>query len=175
MSATFRRVGRLAKGYDVQEVDGFLSRETADVTPDAVRLVAFTVRRHGYDVHQVDQALDQIEDDAAARARERLVVARGERARLDQLEDQARSLQGRLARRPGRRFRRGRRVQHTYAPAEVDALCDALAAYLADGRPMSVDDVRGAVFRGRRGRWGYREADVDAFLDRAAAVMLAVD
>lgn len=173
VTAPFRRVARLAKGYDVAEVDRFMRSADDDLTAGAVRLVAFTVTRHGYDVQHVDEALDRLEDEAAARERDRMVATRGPDAPLEHLSDLADSLQGRLSRARGRRFRRGRRLHHTYDPGHVDDLCDELAASLAGGTRMSVDDVRSAVFRSRRGRQGYREADVDAFLDRAAAIMLA--
>lgn len=175
MTGAFRRVSRLAKGYAVDEVDSFMRRAGDDLTAEAVRLVAFPMVRHGYDVAQVDEALDGLEDDVAARERDRMVAARGHDAHLRQLSDLAGSLQGRLDRARGHRFRRGRRLHHTYDPDEVDDLCDQLAAYLADGTRMSVDDVRAVAFRSRRGRRGYREADVDAFLDRAVAVVRAVD
>jgi len=171
----FRRVARLAKGYDVDEVDRFVRAVDDDLTPETVRLVAFPVVRHGYDVQQVDEALDRLEDATAARERDRVVAARGNDAHLEHLSELADTLQGRLARSRGRRFRRGHRLHHTYDPAQVDDLCDHLAAYFADGARMSVDDVRSAVFRSHRGRHGYREADVDAFLDRAVAIMRAVD
>ena len=218
MTPAFRRVGRLAKGYDVDRVDDLFRlaggragtaaagpapdrpgrtpdrpgrtpdrpgrTERARLTTDArrfglaagqLRLAAFPLRRRGYDVAQVDEALDRLEDRAAADERDRLVGERGDEALLQQLGSLAATLDSRLARPPGRRFRRGVRLHRAYDPADVDALCDLVAAYLSDGAPMSVDEVRGAVFRSRRGRRGYREADVDAFLDRVVTIMLAVD
>ena len=49
---------------------------------------------------------------------------------------------------------------------------DKLARYLADGEPVSVEQVRSVAFRMQRG--GYREAQVDAVLDAVVEVMLAV-
>lgn len=149
-------------------------RGRGPVAAQEVRLAAFPLRRHGYDVAQVDAALNRLEDRAAARERQRLVDAQGDEALLGQLGRLAASLDGRLARPPGRRFRRGRRLARGYHPGDVDAVCDRIRAYLDDGATLSVDDVRGAVFRCRRGRRGYREADVDALLDRAITLLLAV-
>lgn len=186
MEETFRRVSRLERGYDVEQVDSFFRRAGAtdgsaasalpeSLTPEQVRLLAFGLTRHGYDVAEVDRALDRLEEAVAARDRDRLLSRRGEQGLLDHRTALSDTLRRRLDRAPGRRFRRGSRLQHTYDPAEVDALCDTLKGYLGDGTQLSVDDIRCAVFRSRRGRRGYREADVDAFLDRAVATMLTVD
>ena len=75
-------------------------------------------------------------------------------------------LRGRLQRPDGERFDRGTGFGPAYDAADVDELCHRLLRYFDDGEPMSVDEVRRAVFRTRRGSRGYSEAQVDAFLDR---------
>ena len=99
-----------AAGADVDEVDRFMRAADGDLTAEDVRLVAFSITRHGYDVQQVDDILDRLEDEAAARERDRLVAAKGPQAHLEHLSDLADTLQGRLSRPRGRRFRRGARL-----------------------------------------------------------------
>lgn len=184
---TFARVPRTAKGYNVEDVDSFFARAKGEYelvsspsgstfTSTDVRTVAFRLRRGGYDIHEVDSALDRLEDAFAARERARLVKEAGEQGFLEELTRQARTLQGRLDRPPGERFARaGRRWQKGYDPDQVDALCARLYGYFNQGHEMSADEVRRAVFTPRYGRRGYREPEVDAFLDRAVEIMVTVD
>jgi DivIVA domain-containing protein len=59
-----------------------------------------------------------------------------------------------------------------YNRADVDRFSQRLVRYFEDGFPITVDDVRCAVFRPQRG--GYREAQVDVVLDSVVDVILAV-
>ena len=201
-STRFTRVSRTTKGYLPSEVDEFFARakvayererrrarpgpeqdgaaaQEHDVRPLRswdVRTASFRLGWGGYDVHEVDAALDRLEDAIALRERNRLVRHGGEDALMDELARRARSLQGRLDRPPGERFSAPKgRFERGYDVADVDELCDKLNSYFNDGRPMSADEVRRAVFRPRRGAGGYREPEVDAFLDRAVAIMVTVD
>ena len=195
-STQFTRVSRTTKGYALNEVDEFFARAKVayererarrdrTATPSAddrplrsweVRNAAFSLVRGGYDVQEVDAALDRLEDAVAARERSRLVNSGGEDALMDELARRARTLQGRLDRPAGQRFSAPKgRFERGYDPADVDELCDRLNNYFNDGSAMSADEVRRAVFRSRRGRGGYREPEVDAFLDRAVAIMVTVD
>jgi len=197
-SSRFTRVPRTAKGYAPAEVDEFFARakiayererqgervpggrrkerEVRPLRSWEVRTAAFRLVRAGYDVQQVDTALDRLEDAVASRERARPVRAGGEDALLDQLTRRARTLQGRLDRPAGERFSPPRgRFERGYDVADVDELCGRLNGYFNHGRPMSADEVRRAVFRPRRGQGAYREPEVDAFLDRAVAIMVAVD
>jgi DivIVA domain-containing protein len=185
---SFARVSRLAQGYHPDQVEEFFERaraayegkdegtgRSARLSAHEVRVVGFDLVRGGYDVHQVDSALDRLEDALARREREQLVSAEGEDALLSELTRRAQSLHGRLERPDGQRFDRGTGFEPGYDPEDVDALCRALLGYFDDGAAMSADEVRRAVFRTRRGSRGYREAQVDAFLDRAIEIMVAVD
>lgn len=185
---TFPRVSRTAKGYDVDEVDDFfdVAREAYErggpgpsgrrLSAAEVRRVAFALKRGGYEVHEVDGALDRLEDAVASRERERLIADGGDEALVNELTRRASTLQGRLNRPAGQRFSRGeKRLEMTYDVNDVDALCEKLAHYFSDGDEMSADEVRRAVFRTRWGGGGYREPEVDAFLDRAVEIMVAVD
>ena len=78
----------------------------------------------------------------------------------------------RLDRPLGHRFDRVSVLTVGYHPKDVDRLARRLQGYFTDGKALSIDDVRGAVFRARRG--GYREAQVDVLLDAVVDVMLAV-
>ena len=195
---SFSRANRFTQGYDPEQVEEFFARardayegvfEAATgtngpqargvtgsrMTAHEVRVAAFDLVRGGYDVHQVDSALDRLEDALAARERERLVQAGGEDALFAELSRRAQALHGRLNRPDGQRFERGEGFEPGYAPEDVDALCKRLLGYFNDGEEMSADEVRRAVFRTRRGKRGYREIQVDAFLDRAVEIMVAVD
>jgi DivIVA domain-containing protein len=191
---SFSRTNRFTQGYDPEQVEDFFARArqayegvaeatgthggpapAARLTAHEVRIAAFDLVRGGYDVHQVDSALDRLEDALAARERERLVQADGEKALFAELSRRAQALHGRLNRPDGQRFDRGQGFEPGYAPEDVDALCTRLLGYFNDGEEMSADEVRRAVFRTRRGTRGYREMQVDAFLDRVVEIMVAVD
>ncbi|GAB2698026.1 DivIVA domain-containing protein [Thalassiella azotivora] len=185
---SFQRTNRLTQGYEPGQVEDFFERARAvyegrakgngrrpTLSAHDVRVAAFDLVRGGYDVHQVDSALDRLEDALARRERERLVKRDGEEALMAELTRRARALRGRLKRPDGERFDRSKGLEPGYAPEDVDALCHRLRSYFDEGEPMSADDVRRAVFRTRRGSRGYREAQVDAFLDRAVEIMISVD
>ena len=63
----------------------------------------------------------------------------------------------------------------SYNTTDVDDLCHELIGYLEEDQPLSVDNVRRAVFRPAVGREGYEESQVDAFLERAVELMAAID
>ena len=199
-SSQFTRAPRTSKGYVPAEVDEFFARAKVayererqrgagggkTVTPEdrelrplrswEVRTAAFRLGWGGYVIQEVDAALDRLEDAVASRERNRLVRDGGEDALMDELARRARGLQGRLDRPAGERFAAPEgRFERGYDVTDVDELCDKLNSYFNDGRPMSADEVRRAVFRPRRGRGAYREPQVDAFLDRAVAIMVTVD
>jgi DivIVA domain-containing protein len=182
VTSTFARAGRLSQGYDVDQVDAFFSRARmayeqpdgrAPVTSKDVRTAGFDLVRGGYEVTQVDSALDRLEDAFAVREHEALTDRLGAQGALDEVTRRARGLHGRLARPDGDRFDRGNGLAPSYSTADVDSLCARLLHYFDNGEEMSVDDVRRAVFRTRRGSRGYAEAQVDAFLDRVVEVMVA--
>ncbi|UER53935.1 DivIVA domain-containing protein [Kineosporiaceae bacterium SCSIO 59966] len=182
--SSFSRTGRWARGYHVEQVDEFFDRARvayehaeagAAVTSADVRRVGFDLVRGGYDVGQVDAALDRLEDAFARREQEGLRARVGAQAALENLTTRARTLRGRLLRPDGDRFERATGFAPAYDPDDVDELCHRVLGYLDHGDPMSVDEVRRAVFRTRRGSRGYREEQVDAFLDRVVEVMVAVE
>lgn len=185
MNDTFARSRTLAHGYHTDQVDAFFARarvvfdhagSSSAVTSWHVRTVGFDLVRGGYDIEAVDSAMDRLEDAFAERERRRGVTRAGEQGWLEDVRERAQMLIPRLRRADGQRFLRANGWEVSYDPSDVDRLCRQLSGYFSDGGPpLSVDEVRRAVFRPRRGSRGYREAPVDAFLDRVVEVMVAVD
>ncbi len=181
MSDTFLRVGRMAKGYDVEQVEAFLSRARAayeesgrgpTMTSWHVRTIGFDLVRGGYDVDAVDAALDRIEDAFARREKQRGEERSGRSAWQTQLRTQEQSLRAQLARPDGERFPRGSGMELTYDTYGVDELCRKIEESFAAGRALPPDAVRLAVFKSKRGSRGYRESSVDAFLDRVVELLV---
>jgi DivIVA domain-containing protein len=184
--ASFERVERSDYGYNAKQVDQFLQRARVSLeTPEAaaqpvtsavVRAVSFDPVKGGYSAAVVDAALDRLEDAFARRERDELIAAHGEEAWLREIGNLSGILRGRLHRPDGDRFRRpSKKKVRSYNAADVDRLCHELIAYLEQDKPLSVDNVRRAVFRPAVGRDGYEETQVDAFLDRVVELMAAID
>ena len=181
VSDTFPHASRLAKGYEVKQVEAFLARarsayEDAGRSPQMtswhVRTVGFDLVRGGYDVEAVDAALDRIEDAFARREKQRGEERAGVAGWQTQLRTQEQSLRAQLARPDGQRFPHGTGLELTYDIDQVDDLCQSIEESFALGRPLAPDSVRLAVFKSRRGSRGYREASVDAFLDRVVELLV---
>jgi DivIVA domain-containing protein len=184
--ASFERVQRSEYGYNAKQVDQFLQRARVSLeTPESashpinssdVRGVSFDPVKGGYSAAVVDAALDRLEDAFARRERDELIAERGEEAWLREIGNPSGILRGRLHRPDGERFRRpAKKKARSYNTADVDRLCRELVAYLEQDKPLSVDNVRRAVFRPAVGRDGYEESQVDAFLDRVVELMAAID
>ena len=183
MSTTFPRTRRSKRGYTVAEVEDFLQEArtayfapiTANTGLDAraIRTVAFSFEKGGYSTAHVDAALERLEDAFATRERERAFSQPGGDASwYGQARATAQVVLDRLDRDYGHRFTRVGALSAGYNVRDVDALGDRLADYFQKGVPLSVDEVRGAVFRPAKG--GYQEAQVDLLLDTVVNVMLAV-
>jgi DivIVA domain-containing protein len=184
--ASFERVARTEYGYNAKQVDQFLQRARVSLeTPEAaahpvksadVRSVSFDPVKGGYSATAVDAALDRLEDAFARRERDDLIAERGEDAWLRQIGQLSGTLRGRLHRPDGERFRRPvKKKARSYNTKDVDGLCRDLIGYLEHDKPLSVDNVRRAVFRAAVGEDGYEETQVDAFLDRVVELMAAID
>jgi DivIVA domain-containing protein len=184
--ASFERVARTEYGYNAKQVDQFLQRARVSLeTPGAavhhirsndVRAVSFDPVKGGYSATAVDAALDRLEDAFARRERDELIAEQGEEAWLRQIGQLSGTLRGRLHRPDGERFRRPtRKKARSYNTKDVDRLCMDLIGYLEEDRPLSVDNVRRAMFRPVVGQDGYEETQVDAFLDRVVELMAAID
>ena len=184
--ASFDRVERNQYGYTAKQVDHFMQRARVSfespqsaarpVTSADLRAVSFDPVKGGYAAAGVDAALDRLEDALALRDRDELVAERGEEAWLREIGRIAGVLRGRLHRPDGQRFRRPAKAKaRSYNSTDVDDLCHELIGYLDQNKPLSVDNVRRAVFRPAVGKDGYEENQVDAFLDRAVELMAAID
>ncbi|TFD55218.1 DivIVA domain-containing protein [Cryobacterium frigoriphilum] len=201
MSTTFPRTDNKSLGYSREQVEEFLALarsaydasddasddapdDGTDATPeqardqatpltaDVIRHTAFAMQKGGYSPAQVDAALERLEDAFAARERESAARVMGEQAWMEQAQATAEIILGRLRRDRGHRFARTSVFSVGYRRTDVDRFAHRLQKYFQEARPLSVDEVRTAVFRPERG--GYREAQVDALLDSVIDVMLAV-
>ncbi len=182
----FERVRRREYGYNIRQVDDFLTEARAyyndpdqdadPITSKTVRSMAFDPAKGGYEAQAVDAALDRLEDVFAQRERDQLIRDEGEEAWLAEISRMSTVLRTRLHRPVGERFRRpSARKAYSYNVRDVDALCDQLLGYFEQDQPLSVDVIRRAAFREARGRTGYEENQVDAFLDRVVELMASID
>ncbi|MDH6237475.1 DivIVA domain-containing protein [Cryobacterium sp. CG_9.6] len=181
MSTIFPRSAKKTLGYSLVQVDDFLAsaRAAYDVndgdallTAEAIRHTAFAMQKGGYSPHHVDAALERLEDAFASRERERLTGSDDERTRSEEARELSSAVLNRLSRSPGHRFSRTSVLSVGYKRSDVDRFANKIVKYLRDGRALSADEVRTAVFRPERG--GYREAQVDIVLDGVVDVMLFV-
>jgi DivIVA domain-containing protein len=173
----FHRVGRLHKGYHRRQVDAFVNHVEVSLggvfqppTATEVRQAGFELVRGGYDVAQVDEYLDVLED--------RVILAQsanaGRRGRPD-LGSEAAYLRDELSAPYMRRFPRSRFFRRGYAVDDVDDFVDAVVATLQGSAvegEVTVEDVRRAPFTARRG--GYREEAVDDAMDRVVEHLLQI-
>ena len=183
MSSTFPRTRRSRRGYNVDEVEGFLEQARhaysagaaglVAVNAAAIRTTAFGFERGGYSTSHVDAALERLEDAFATREREVAFAAPGgDAAWYTNARSTAQVILNRIDRKYGQRFSRVGSLSQGYRPRDVDEFADRLADYFQRGKPISVDEVRTTVFRPARG--GYNEEQVDLLLDTVVNVMLAV-
>ena len=142
------------------------------LTAEGIRHTAFSMHKGGYSPEHVDAALERLEDAFAARERDQATQTGSEQDWTKAAESTAEVLVARLSRAPGHRFTRTSVLAVGYKRVDVDRLANKLVKYFQDGRELTVDEVRTAVFRPERG--GYREAQVDLVLDSVVDVMLAV-
>lgn len=177
---TFPRISSSRLGYDVQQVESFLQearasydgREGAGMSAADIRRRSFAMQKGGFSPPHVDAAMERLEDAFAARERERAQQERGTAAWYDAARTDAQVILNRLDRPAKQKFDRTSILSIGYSCADVDGFASRLSRYFQDAQPMSVDQVRTAVFRRQRG--GYREAQVDLVLDSVTDVMLAV-
>ncbi|HEU0256264.1 MAG TPA: DivIVA domain-containing protein [Microbacteriaceae bacterium] len=176
---TFRTVHGRRRGYDPDEVDGFLARARAAYNDESgvslaareVRGTAFTLRRGGYETAEVDAALERLESALAARERESERLSLGDSAFREHIRLLWNDIAARLDRGDGRRFSRVSALSHGYRIREVDRLARQVSDYLTRSAPLGVETVRSSAFGAERR--GYREAEVDALLDAVVEAMLA--
>ena len=200
----FPRVGALARGYDVEQVDEFFVRarvayESSDSAASAgqnsgeaaanpapvaaegaalvsqdVREVAFDLVRHGYSPTAVDAALDRLEAAFVAAARADFIAENGQSAWMETVVKRATTLYERLTRPEGERFAPPVRGRG-YDAAQVDALLGRVVDYFDDGKALRAAEIRTTSFATAPRSHAYAEGAVDAYLDRVVDVLLAVE
>ncbi len=170
----FRRVGLLHKGYHRRQVDAFLNHVEVSLsgvfpspTASDVRQAGFELVRNGYDVGEVDDHLDALEEKVVAAQG----VRGGRRGKVDPAADAA-YLRELLDAPYMRRFPRARLLRRGYHVDDVDDFVDAIVAALDGDGSLTLDDVRQVPFRPKRG--GYREDSVDDAMDRVIEHLLLV-
>ncbi|QYH35773.1 DivIVA domain-containing protein [Salinibacterium sp. M195] len=182
MSTTFPRTRKSKLGYNVDQVEDFLEEarnaytsertDSAVVTSQSIRKLAFAMHKGGYSPTHVDSALERLEDAFASRERDRAIAEFGESAWYANARAEAQEILNRLARHGGKKFSRVSSFTTGYAVKDVDAFAEELANYFQHGAPLTIDRVRTVAFRSTKG--GYREPQVDHLLDSVIDVMLAV-
>lgn len=180
---SFPPVKRGKRGYNVAQVDDFLSRaqhayalsidERGEFNAQYIRNTAFSLVRKGYDPEAVDIALDRLEDFFAAQERD-LKLAQADLYQQDQESMKVLKLEmiARLEHPKRRRFRSAGVLGYGYSRRQVDLFCGHILKYFSGFEPLSVEEVRGVTFRLERG--GYKEAQVDFFLDTLIEFILSV-
>jgi DivIVA domain-containing protein len=176
----FPLTSKSTHGYDVDAVDAFLAQaraaydadsSTAVLTSSSVRQVSFPMKRGGYEVAPVDDALERLEVAMAERERERAIEREGWEGFTKRTHEGATEIVARLSRPARKRFRRTALLTAGYRVSAVDDLSNIILSYLESGAPLNADQVRNAVFPSQRG--GYDEQQVDVVLDAVIDVILA--
>lgn len=182
MTSTFPTASGKQLGYRPDQVEAFLERARASyenaesverpVTSAEIRNQAFALKRKGYAARFVDAAMDRLEEVFFERERQARVAEIGEEAWWAETKELLSEVRGRLQRPRGKRFRRRGVFASGYARPQVDAFLDRVANMLSGREPLSLGEVRSAVFHVK---WrGYDEDQVDALLDAVAELMLIV-
>jgi DivIVA domain-containing protein len=164
-------------GYSVEQVDAFveMARQQYEkpegylLASERVRETEFDLVRGGYDVIEVDSALDRIEDVLADRELKRKRESRGEHALVDQLQRTSEIVKTRAERPKKKRFERVSWPARGYNRKQVDVLCNLVLEHLVNSEPLTMSEVRRIVFSAQRG--GYAENQVDAFIDRVIQIL----
>jgi len=116
------------KGYDPAEVDDFIAKARRQFEDPSQFLVSSGLARHatfglvkgGYSIAAVDAALDRLEDSFAQKELAKARVEQGDFALDDRLARFSDSLQGRIDRPRGKRFKHAAWPLRGYAPKQVD-------------------------------------------------------
>lgn len=179
---TFPRVKRGSRGYKTTEVDAFIAEAriaydsniagASTLTSRAIRDMSFDLYKGGYSTRHVDGALERLETAFAERERAVALATMGEAAWLERASQISAVLTARFAREPKHRFTRAGVLAQGYAIKDVDAFAERVNAYLLQGEPLNVSDVRSVTFRSARG--GYEEGQVDAVLDALLDLLLSL-
>lgn len=170
--SNFNRTDANELGYDPADVDPVIDlarRQFAEPTSrviDASQLRAsqFRLVKGGYQIAEVDQALERLDDAFAVNEAKRLTAQRGHHGAFLFLEELKATLLGRAQRPAGHKFKRNPFWVKGYSKHQVDILLATVAGYFEGIDRVSVEQLRRVVFSPRWG--GYVENQVDAYIDR---------
>lgn len=140
---------------------------------EEISSAAFSPQRGGYEVADVDAALDRLAAAFVHLTRAAVIEQSGEEAWLNQTYDAATALYPRLLRPAGERFRDAE--GWGYRKEDVDKLLNRLAAYFNGSVKLTADQLRGASFPEAKDGKAYDEAIVDVYIERAVAVLVSVE
>ena len=177
MSFQFSKAKSRGYGYEPQQVDAFVTMarqqyenpEAHLLTSERIRETEFDLIRGGYEISQVDAALDRIEDALADREISRKRNNRGDSSVTDHLERITEVVKLRAARPKRKRFRTIAWPSRGYSKREVDRLCNLVLEHIVNQEKLTMAEVRRIVFTATRG--GYAENEVDAFIDRVVQIL----
>ncbi|MFT0763024.1 DivIVA domain-containing protein [Scrofimicrobium sp. R131] len=182
MAEIFPKAGLLRRGYDRETVDQFFAQARAayeggipaeQFSASQVRQASFELRRGGYDTRSVDSALNRLEAAFTQRDKVDYISVNGEANWYAKVAESATTLYPRLLRPDGARFSHPPRGEKGYRTDEVDALMHRITLFFDQNQPLTVGDVRLALFHSAKGEKAYREDQVDAYLGRVVEIILA--
>jgi DivIVA domain-containing protein len=177
VSYAFSRSGKRKRGYNISQVDEFLSlaREQYSNTSKSlvssldVRNTRFELERNGYSISVVDAALEKLEDVFAANEYSKELLKSGYFEYTEDLTALRELIIDRSSRAKRRKFVRRVWPNRGYDARQVDKFCSQMGSSLEAKTKLTVKDVRTATFKSKRG--GYAEYQVDAFLEKVVEVL----
>lgn len=177
MSYEFNRSGKRRRGYDTEQVNGFLAfaREQfanpsdSLLTAESVRTTRFKLVRNGYSISAVDAAMEKLEDVFASRELEKTIEVIGLHAFKELLINGQELLANRVGKGFRRKFKRRSLPYRGYNRKQVDRFCKEVSRHLKQSEDLSVRQVRLVTFKTQRG--GYAEYQVDAFIEKVIEVL----
>lgn len=182
MATVFPKASALRRGYAQDDVDAFFSRArsayeggvpASQFSGKQVQRASFPLKFGGYDTRSVDSALNRLEAAFVQRDKVDFISVNGEAQWHARIAEQATTLYPRLLRPNGERFSNPPRGEKGYSAEEVDALLERITAYFDNNTPLTVADVRFALFKPAKGKAAYREDQVDAYLGRMVEILLS--
>lgn len=192
--ANLQRVRRGKWGYNVTQVDEFLSKahqlyEHAEpsLSQQSVQLSSFDLQKGGYKISDVDGALMRLERAISDKHTRWEVEYRGTDGWMEETMGLASTLKPRVQAPLCKRFDRGKRKSVSYDRQQVDqvvddswyTICKHLSispeAKLRDPLDIDAIDVSDSIFTQKKGRKGYGEPSVDAYLNRVVQVLNRIE
>lgn len=172
MTATFNKASAKELGYSPQQVDEVIALARKQFTDPAsrvfdakkLRTAQFALVKGGYQISEVDTALERLDDAFAANEAKRLIAQRGHHGAWLYLEELKATLVARAHRPAGKKFKRNPFWLKGYSKHQVDLFAAQIAGYFASENRLTVEQLRAVAFSPRWG--GYLENQVDAYLDR---------